>query len=386
MKIALVITRLDKGGSCDVVLTLFERFIADGYDVRLIYGLTRDYPDNFSAISQKYGNKIIYLPALRREISLFWDLIVLSKLSKLIKEGKFDLVHTHTSKAGFIGRLAAKICRVKIIVHTPHGHVFYSYFGKFKTAFFIKLEKWAAKFTDRIITLTGLGRDEHVRLGIAEAGKFLPVYCGIDLTRFLSCQVDVEAERKRWQIAKDDLVVGMVSRLVPIKGVEYFIRAIPEIKKEMPRVKFLIVGDGPLKEGLEKLAENLGVGREIIFTGNRNDIPDFMAIFDVYVLTSLNEGLGRTLIEAMASGKCAVATRVGGVAEIVIDGETGILVEPKDPLGLKKAIVKLLTNKDLRDKMGNKAKERAKAFFGVDTMIEKTEKLYQELAGLKGIR
>jgi len=386
MKIALVITRLDKGGSCDVVLTLFERFIADGYDVRLIYGLTRDYPDNFSAISQKYGNKIIYLPALRREINLFWDLIALSKLSKLIKEGKFDLVHTHTSKAGFIGRLAAKICRVKIIVHTPHGHVFYSYFGKFKTAFFIKLEKWAAKFTDRIITLTGLGRDEHVRLGIAEAGKFLPVYCGIDLTRFLSCQIDVEAGRKKWQIAKDDLVVGMVSRLVPIKGVEYFIRAIPEIKKEMPRVKFLIVGDGPLKEGLEKLAENLGVGREIIFTGNRNDIPDFMAIFDVYVLTSLNEGLGRTLIEAMASGKCAVATRVGGVAEIVIDGETGILVEPKDPLGLKKAIVKLLTNKDLRDKMGNKAKERAKALFGVDTMIEKTEKLYQELARLKGIR
>ena len=379
MKIALIITRLDKGGSADVVLSLFQRLTRDGYDTTLIYGLTRDYPDNFKDISENMGDKIIYMRCLRRDINPFWDIVCLFKLINIMKRNVFQIVHTHSSKAGFIGRLAAKLSGVKVIVHSPHGHIFYAYFGKIKTVLFVLLEKIAAKFTNRIITLTELGKQDHIKFGIASPGKFIPVYCGIDLNRFLDLKIDRDEERRKWHLSKDELVIGTVSRLVPIKGCEYFIKAMPGIKKEAPNTKFIIAGDGFLRQNLEKLVQDLGISEDAIFTGYQSDINRLMSIFDIYVSPSLNEGMGRCLLETQALGVPVVATNVGGVPEIVKDNKTGILVPPKSPEALMQAIVTLLKDEAKRGRMGKAAKNWIDDKFSTNRMVEKICNLYSEL-------
>ncbi|MFH1996225.1 MAG: glycosyltransferase family 4 protein [Candidatus Omnitrophota bacterium] len=386
MKIAHIITRLDRGGSSDVVLTLFQRFLALGHDVTLIYGKTDDYPEGFPPILERNRQRIKYLPFLRREINVFRDPLSFYTLVSILRKGSFDLVHTHTSKAGFLGRLAARVAGVPMIVHAPHGHIFYGYHGRLTSGVFIFLEKMAARWCDRIITLTGMGKRDHIRFGIAAPDKFVPIYCGIDLERFEAPANGSAGIRRELGIADGDPVIGTVSRLVPIKGCENFIRAFKGIQSDIPNARAVIVGDGPLRAGLEGLTKELGLEREVIFTGARIDTPELLREFDVYVQSSLNEGLGRSIVEAMASGRCVVATRVGGVPEIVEDRVTGILVEPEDPEALRAAVVGLLRDDASRAAFGDRGRVRANELFGEDRMIERTERLYRELAEGKGAK
>jgi glycosyltransferase involved in cell wall biosynthesis len=373
IKVLMIITRLDRGGSADVFRELAENLDKEIFDIKLIAGLT--VAPSFSIDDWKSRGILIYLPSLRRDINPVFDLYSLFKLYKIIRFENPDIVHTHTSKAGILGRIAAFLNRVPIIIHTPHGHIFYGYFGKFKTRLFIWFEKLAAKVTNRIITLTNIEKKDYISLGIGKEEKFSTIYCGINIDRF--CKKDKEVLRKEFGFNLDNIIIGWIGRLEKIKGCEYFIRGCRIIKDKMKdkNIKFLLVGDGLLRPYLEELTGELKLSEDIIFMGNRDNIPEIMNIIDLFVLSSLNEGLGRVILEAMASGVPVVATRVGGVPEIVTDGITGLLIPPSNPEKIAWAVIEILNNKELYSKFSTNCRERAK-LFSLDKMIKDTESLY----------
>jgi glycosyltransferase involved in cell wall biosynthesis len=382
VKIAYVITRLERGGSPDVVLSLFQHLDEKRFDKYLIYGPTNNFPPCFDAIKQAYKDRIIFLPSLVRSINPVKDFIAFNFLLNFFKKQKMQIVHTHTSKAGFVARLAAKFARVPIIIHTPHGHVFYGYFNLVMNKLIILLERMLARITDKIITLTEAGKADHVRFKIADADKFVPIYCGINLEKFLHASVDKNLLKERLAI-KEKFVVGTVSRLDPVKGVQYFIKAAKLISERIVDVKFVIVGDGKEKKRLIKLAHALGIKDKILFLGFSDNVEQILRVFDVFVLSSLNEGLGRAILEAMASGVAVVATNVGGVPSIINDQENGILVGSKDFKMIAGGVIHLLENEDLRKTIIKNALSGVKAKFKEEIMFEKTFNLYDELISQK---
>ena len=373
-----IITRLDRGGSAEAVMRLVEGLKRDGYPVELVAGRTVEPQENLEAFSLRTGVPVISIEELRRAVRPADDLIALVKLMRLIGRERPEIVHTHSSKAGLLGRLAAWLKGCPVVIHYPHGHVFYGYFGRLRTWAVILTERLAARITHRIFTLTELGKREHIGFGIAGPEKFVTVPCGIDLAKFSSPRRNPTEVRAEFGFSPTDVVAGWVGRLVPIKGCETFLYALELARKRRSGLRGIIVGDGPLRERLEEIAEGLGLSGNVVFAGAREDIPEVMHALDLFVLTSLNEGLGRVLLEAMACGVPVVASRVGGVAEIVLQRETGLLVPSKDPEGIAGAILEILNDGKKAKLFSQKGKERAK-LFDVERMIEKTEEVYGEL-------
>jgi len=379
VKLLYVITRLDKGGSAEVVLQLASALQGQRFSIAVAYGPTIDPQEDLAAFQERTGVPFHFVSHLRRSVSPLRDLLALLQLYCLLRREKPALLHTHTSKAGFIGRMAGFLARVPRIVHTPHGHVFYGYFGTAWSRLFVWLERLAAPWTDRIITLTEVGKTEHLRFRIAPAEKFVPIYCGIDLSRFQKPSLERVERLKREYSPEGKAVVGSVGRLVPIKGYDTFIQACALVNKTHPETRFLLAGDGPLMEELKSLSRRLGLHGAFFWLGDRSDIPEILALLDLFVLSSLNEGLGRVLMEAAAAGVPAVATHVGGVPEIVREGETGLLVPSGDPEKMAEAIRTLLDNPSTRKRMGEEARRRSGELFGIETMVAKTRSLYESL-------
>ncbi len=376
-KVLEVITRLDRGGSSEVVLFLANSLPRSQFQTVIVSGITADPPEDLEAYTQKTGVPIRFVKNLQREINLFSDSLALFRLYRIIRKERPVLVHTHTSKAGLLGRFAAHLAGVSRIVHTPHGHIFYGYYGPLKTALFVLLERLAAKVTSKMTTLTELEKEDHLVRHIGSPDQFIPIPCGIDLNPYLKLSGAPGDIRREWGLSPGDLAVGSVGRLVPIKGHCYFLEACPQIKKEIPKVKFILVGDGPLRQDLERLSSRLGTGA--LFLGNCTNIPEILQGLDLLVHPSLNEGLGRVLIEAGAAGKPVVATRVGGVPEAVEHGRTGLLVPPRDPSAIAEACVRLLKDGATREAMGRRAREKAFSLFDQQEMVKKVETLYRSL-------
>jgi glycosyltransferase involved in cell wall biosynthesis len=264
-----------------------------------------------------------------------------------------------------------------------HSCVFrYPYFNFLKRGFFYLLEKWAAGFTDKIITITEALRKTFVGSRIAPAEKFITIYSGIELEKF-RVQVNKQQKKSSLGINADDLVVGIVGRLAEGKGHEFVIQAVPLVIKEIPRVKFIFVGGGPLKNQLEDLALQVGVKDKVIFTGERNDVPELLAVFDVFCLASLYEGMSRAILEAQVAGKPVVATRIGGIPDVVLEGKTAFLVEPKDSAGLAAALIRILKDENLRKEMSRSAGEFVGYQFSAQKMVEDVVKVYNELLRLE---
>jgi len=370
MKILHIITRLDKGGSAEVVVYICEYFNKkEGYEIVLVYG--GETKVNLSC-------KNYYIKELKRKISLVNDIIAFLKIYKIIKKEKPDIVHTHSSKAGIIGRWAAWLAR-KInyklkflrIIHTPHGHIFYGYYGKLRTFLFLFLERLTAKITDKLIALTEGEKNESLSFGVGKEQQWIVIPSGIDYNlelkvshnlRDLSRKLRDSELKEKLGISKNSIVIGTVARLEPIKGIRYFVDAAKIILSLpssylLPSIYFLIVGDGSERKFLEEKVEKLGLKDKFIFTGMRDDVAELMSIMDIYVQPSINEGMGKTIVLAELLGKPVVATNVQGIPSVIINNETGILVPPKDPQKLAEVIVKLINDKDLRTKMGENAKK-----------------------------
>ncbi|HYL81550.1 MAG TPA: glycosyltransferase family 4 protein [Candidatus Acidoferrum sp.] len=370
IRVLHIITRLDVGGSADNTVISATQMPREEFASCLLSGHTTDLPPALAATIARAGIPWIQLPNLHRRVSPAADCLALWGVRRAIRTLQPDIVHTHTSKAGFLGRLAARLAGVPHIVHTPHGHVFHDYFSVPTTRLFVVLERWAARWTDRIITLSDEEAADHLRRGIGRPGQFVTIPSGVDLRT-----VSASPRERR---GSEGPVVGSVARLVPVKGLENLIAAAPEILRRCPRARFLLVGDGELRTALEAKTRELGLTDRIIFTGFREDVPSLIAGMDVFVLPSLNEGMGRVLVMAMALGKPIAATRVGGVPELLGDDEAGILVPPGDPSALADAVSTLLADSRRASALGEAGRRRATRY-GAEAMITALAKLYREV-------
>lgn len=331
---------------------------------------------------KREGIRFQSIKHFRQKINLFNDCLALWELVRLMSQKKYDIVHTHNSKAGFIGRLAARIARVPIIVHTIHGFAFHEYERPPRRILFILLERFAARFSDRLITVSEPLKEWGLRLNIGKPNKYVTIYDGIEVEKF-KINININEKKKELRIKQEEKVVGVVAKLWEGKGHKTILEAAPRIIKEIPEVKFLFVGEGYLRSRLEARIQELGLSERIIFTGFREDIPEVTAIFDIAVLDSFFEGLGRVLLEAMVLGKPVIATKVGGIVDVVKDGETGILIPPRDANALAKAIITLLKDKKLAQRMGEAGKRRIDERFIAQTMVKKITALYDELINEK---
>ncbi len=336
-------------------------------------------------ILQSENIEFIQCPSLVRKVSIIKDVKALLHIVRIIRKHKPQIVHTHTSKAGLLGRLAAKLCRVPIILHTPHGHVFFGYFGPIQSKLFILLEKLVSLITDRIVTLTDREKRDHLVAKIAKKDKFAVIFSGVDLRKFKEISLLMKLEiKQKMGIPERSQIVGTIGRLVPVKGHEYFIEAAQYILLKHPDTYFIIVGDGPLKEDLEKKAQNFGIGNNILFLGWREDIDVILSLFDIFVLSSLNEGMGRVLVEAMALGKPIVASDVGGIPDLVIHNKNGLLVRPKKSNELADNIQILMENEKKREELGNEGNGIVFKY-SADKMVTQIICLYTDLLRTKGL-
>jgi len=393
IKIIHIITRLDKGGSAENTLLTAGGLDKQIYDVLLIKGLSIESgmaDDEAMAVEKSIreaeieGVRILTLSGLVRRISPFYDFKTFFALVKILRYECPHIVHTHTSKAGILGRWAAFFAGVPIIIHTPHGHVFWGYFGRLKTSFYIILEKFTAVITDKIIALTEQEKNDHLHFRIASGDKFSVVHSGIKLDRFSNLSADPAVMRRKLGISEGDLVVGTTGRLTPVKGYRYLIEAAVNILDARPNTTFVFLGAGELSDELKKMASKLGMKEKVKFLGWRPDVAEVMSAFDLFVLPSLNEGMGRVLVEAMALGKPIVASDVGGIPALVLHGENGYLVFPGDAEHLSAAISDLLENPEKRKSMGENGKKIA-ADYSADAMVQKIDQLYRTVLQQKHI-
>lgn len=370
-----VITRLDRGGSAEVVLDLVRLLATDGYRVGIVTGLTANPQEDLDAYSHLHCVPIYRVPRLIRRIFPLNDLGALYRIWRIIREFRPDIVHTHTSKAGILGRFAAWFAGVRIIVHTPHGHIFYGYFSPGVTRIFIAAERIAARVTNRIVTLTRKEIEDHLAARIGKPDQFAVIPSGTDVERF-SC-ADGSAVRAEIGFGTG-AVVGWAGRLVPVKDCATFLRAAAIVVSRRPEVCILVAGDGEEREYLRSLAGDLGIAGNVHFLGDRRDMPRVLAAMDVFVLSSLNEGFGRVIVEAMAAGTPVVSTAVGGTSEVIEDGVSGMLVPSGDAGHMADAVLALLDRSGMRARFRENGLERAKRF---DTreMVNSHESLYNVL-------
>ena len=379
IRVLHIITRLERGGAPAVLLEVLQRCDTSQFEHHIATGLSQAPEDDMIPFAKDTGFRVVVIPSLIRDIHPFLDIYALLKLYFLIRKGRYDIVHCHTSKGGFIGRLAARLAKVRVIIYSPHGDIFEGYFGKIKTRFFIWLERFSARFTDKIITLTKSGIEPYIKAGIGQKSQFDYIYNGVDVERLRKRKVDRIQKRQEIGVENDCFLVVTAGRLVPVKGHTYLITAIAQVITEIPNIRLVFLGDGELRGELLGQVKTLGLEKQVLFPGMRSDVPEIISCSDLFVLPSVNEGFGVVLLEAMAMRCPIVATNVGGVPEVVLDGETGILVPPGDPVPLARGIIQLLKDPSIALKMAECGYQRLKACFDIRETVSKTEHLYKEL-------
>ena len=382
VRVLHVITRLIVGGAQENTLLTVAHLDRMGYRVALTSGPTTG-PEG--TLEDHIPPHIPFerIPELIRDPHPVNDVLALRQLYALMRRGRYHIVHTHTTKAGLLGRIAARLARVPIVVHTPHGHAFHGYLNSAGSRALQWVERWLADWTDRIICLTEAERQDHLRFRAGPPAKFGVIHSGVEIERFRQARLaSSQSARRVLGLSENGPIVGCVARLVPVKGVLHLLEAVPLVRAAVPQAAVVFVGDGPLRAELERRAADLRLGGAVVFLGLRRDIEDIVALCDVIVLPSLNEGMGRAAVEAFAAGRPVVGSRISGIQDVVADGQTGFLVPPGDPEALAGAIVRCLTNPALTDAMGRRAQAEAERY-GVVPMITKIDRLYTELLAAK---
>lgn len=411
MKIFRIIARLNVGGPARHVVWLTKALQDDEFRCVLVSGTIPPGEEDMSWFAAENGVEPVFIQEMSRELSVS-DVVSLYKVYRAIKRERPDIIHTHTAKAGTIGRAAGFLYRwltwgiligrprrVKM-VHTFHGHVFHSYYGGLKTKIFLTIEKllaWTA--TDKIITITRQQFDEiHKKFGVGREGQFEIIPLGIDLDIYADQESKRDVLRKEIGAKDDEILVGFVGRLTEIKNVSLLLET-AQIYKEMggddlPRLKFVIIGDGNLREDLAAEADALGLGGLVTFLGNRDDADIFYAGLDIVALTSLNEGTPLSLIEAMACGKAVISTAVGGVVDLMGDlerkedgfglHERGILVDPGSREAFCGGLIYLAKNEKLRERSASAGQTFARMNYNKERLVNDIKSLYRDLkAGKK---
>jgi glycosyltransferase involved in cell wall biosynthesis len=320
------------------------------------------------------------LPGLSRELSPVRDAVAAWRLARIIRAVRPDVVHTHTAKAGAVGRAAALLAgRRPVVVHTFHGHVLRGYFGRVGTLVFRAIETALARVTDRLVAVSPEVRDELVSLGVAPASKFTVIRLGIELEPRVSFDGDPLEVRRRLGIDADRFVVGWFGRMTAVKRTDDLLTTLARLRERGVDALLLLVGDGDDRERLEQRAHDLGLARACLFLGYQEDVAAWYAVCDAVVLTSASEGTPVTIIEALAAARPVVATAVGGVPDVVDEGETGFLVSPGDTEALAERLEALAHDPARRAAMGEAGRERVLSRYAVERLVGDVDALYREL-------
>ena len=372
------ITRFIIGGAQENTMLTCDMLDKSQWQAEAICGPQTGLEGSLIEEVRKRGIPLIIDNALVREIHPAKDLIAFVQLFRLMKRNRYSIVHTHSSKAGILGRWAAWLAGVPIIVHTVHGWGHTEYQHPLIRNVYIALEKISLKITDQLITVSPRDIEKGIADGIGTDDDYVVIRSGVEMDRFGHPQTPPEQIRATLNIPSGVPVIGTVIRMSPQKAPLDYIQAMGIVAQKFPTAYFVIVGDGPLRPQVEQLAIELGISDRLILTGLRRDVPELMAIFDIFVLTSLWEGLPRVLPQAMATGLPIVATAIDGNAEAVVDGKNGYLVPPKTPTAVAEAVINLLTNTELATEMGRTGRKMAHEF-SARKMVDDIEQLYTRL-------
>jgi len=383
IKVLRIVTRLNVGGPARHAIILTENLNAPQNQKFRSYLAIGKIEDNEADMSYLYRKKSVHpitIPELYRGIHLWKDAVAFLKLFLIIRRIKPDIVHTHMSKVGTLGRVAAKFAGTPKIVHTYHGHIFSGYFGAISTKFFILINKVLNFFTTKIITISQAVKDEICnKYKIANPAKTEIIHLGIETRDYLNLDQCKGLLRRDLKAGEDDVLIAFVARLIPIKNCEMLLEVARKIVEKYKKVKFLIVGDGECKPEVEAYLEKFGLRDKILLLGWRDTLTEIYSDIDIAVLTSLNEGTPVSLIEAMLAGKPAVATNVGGVKDVITDNATGFLVPLNDVENFISKLSKLIENKALRVKMGQAAKKDILSRYDSKTLTQNMSDFYLKL-------
>jgi glycosyltransferase involved in cell wall biosynthesis len=365
------------GGAASIILGLGHVAQAEGWQVDV---LTTD--PVFQHAVRQHGLGLVNLDVIRREIRPVWDLGGLARLTSFLRRESYRIVHTHTSKAGFVGRLAARLAGVPVIVHTVHGFAFHEDSPVHVRRFYSTLERLASGWCDRIVSVSEFHRAWAIELGMCSPRQITAIPNGIaELGR--NREVGLAELRREMGAGHDDLVILSMARLAPDKGLDYLIEAAAILPPTARRIQIVIAGEGPERDRLEQLASHLGVTKRVRFLGFREDVGDLLAASDLVVLPSLREGLSIALLEAMAAGKPIIASSIGSQREVASHADMARLVRPADSRALSEAIVRLAGDEDLMARLGRTARAVYEGRYTESRMLHSYRQLYFDLLSAK---
>ncbi|MEI6949493.1 glycosyltransferase [Paraflavisolibacter sp. H34] len=390
-RVLRILNRLAVGGPV-LNATYLTKYMPSEFETLLVVGERESHEKSADFLTDRLGIGYHVIPGMGRSINPTSDFGAYQQLKKLIKDFKPDIVHTHAAKPGTLGRLAASAMNVPAIVHTFHGHVFHSYFNAVKTQFFINTERFLARKSDAIITISDQQKKELVEdFRIAPEKKFRLIRLGLDLDKFQHNQPAKRIQfRKEFGVADDEIAIGIIGRLVPIKNHALFLKGLAHVlQHSSKKVKAFIVGDGETRPDLEAAAKAAGIGfstetdtthpHPLIFTSWRSDVDTITAGLDIITLCSFNEGTPVSLIEAQAANKPIVSTKVGGIQDIVKEGETALLSEIADEATFCQNLLSLVEDDRLRLRLGGNSSQYVMERFSYQRLMNEMSQLYYEL-------
>lgn len=390
-RVIRILNRLAVGGPV-LNATYLTRYMAPDFDTLLVVGEKEDHEKSAEYLATQLGINYVTIEGMGRSISPASDYFAYQELKKLMKSFRPDIVHTHAAKPGALGRLAASATKVPAIVHTFHGHVFHSYFNSAKTKFFINTERYLGRKSDAIVAISEQQKNELVHeFKIAPEDKFHVVPLGFDLDRF---QTDQEVKREKFRtefgLQHGEIAIGIIGRLVPVKNHYLFLKAINHVlNNTRKKIKAFIIGDGETRQDLENVAGEVGMkyttendpvhAHPLVFTSWRSDVDVINAGLDIVCLTSFNEGTPVSLIEAQAANKPIVSTKVGGIADIVIEGKTALLADVQDSEKFCDQLLLLVNDDELRCRLGANSRAHVMQRFSYQRLVNDMSGLYFHL-------
>jgi glycosyltransferase involved in cell wall biosynthesis len=388
IRVLRVIARLNMGGPTLHVSYLTKGLDERGYATTLVAGQLARGEDSMAFAAEELGVEVVQVPQLHRDLSPVYDPVSVKRLVAEIQRVRPHIVHTHTAKAGAVGRMAALLAgdaRPPVVVHTFHGHVLRGYFDPMRTEFFRETERFLARHTTRLIAVGPEVRDDLVGLGVAQPEKFVVIRLGIDLESRVGDPGAGAELRRVFGIPPERFVVGWIGRMTGIKRVPDVLDSFQRLLDRDVDAQLVLVGDGPERDRLEEQAHQLGIQRRTLFAGYQRDIAPYYELFDALLLPSRNEGTPVVAIESLAARTPVVATRVGGVPDVVREGIDGFLAEVGDVEALADALATLARDPDLRARMGEGSREWVIPRYRVSRLVDDVDALYRELLAEAGV-
>ncbi len=382
MRVIHIITRLIVGGAQEnTIATVLGLRQKPGVEASLISGPTTGPEGSLESEVSKIPGLLTIVPELIRSVHPLQDFLALRQLEKILREQKPDIVHTHSGKAGILGRLAARRAGVPVIIHTIHGPSFGNFQNAAANFIFRAAEKYAARATTHFVVVADAMKNQYLAAGIGQPEQYTKIFSGFALEPFLTAKNDLELRRKLG-IAPGDFVIGKIARLFKLKGHDDLFAVAPELVRRNPKIKFLLVGDGEWRGRFENLAKSRGLEKNFIFAGlvPPAEVPRYVGIMDALVHLSRREGLPRALPQALAAAKPVVAYDCDGAREICLDGQTGFLVQPGDLTGLKNRLLQITNDPTLCKTFGKSGQDFVRENFAVEKMVDAIYNLYLKLA------